>query len=149
MHLDDAITKDLLAKAHDVLGENLVSIVLFGSRARGTAHPHSDIDLLIVARSLPDEEGRDELALNIAEIGFDYGLSLQIILATPEETMLSAKTGAPLMFEIYDAHRIIYDKDGLFGQVLEEFVERLHRWKARKIKDRVWEVPGLAVPRLR
>jgi YHS domain-containing protein len=55
-----------------------------------------------VARSLPDEEGRDELALDIAEIGFDYGLSFQIILATREETALSAKTGAPLMFEIYD-----------------------------------------------
>lgn len=148
MHLD-TITKDLLDKAHDVLGENLVSIVLFGSRARGTAHPHSDIDLLIVARALPDEEGRDELALDIAEIGFDYGLSFQIILATSEETMLSAKTGAPLMFEIYDAHRIIYDKEGFFGRVIKEFAEQLRRWKARKVKERVWEVPGLAVPRLR
>ena len=142
------VLEDVLNRVRQLLGDTLASVVLFGSRARGTAHPHSDIDLLIVARSLPDEEGRDELALDIAEMGFDYGLPLQIILATLEETMLSAKTGAPLMFEIYDAHRIIYDKDGFFSQVIEKFAEQLHRWKARKIKDRVWEVPGLAVPRL-
>jgi len=148
MHLD-TIIKDLLDKAHDVLGKDLVSVVLLGSRARGTAHPHSDIDLLIVAHALPEEERRDGLALEMAEIGFDYGTPIQIILATPEETMLSAKTGAPLMFEIYDAHRIIYDKEGFFDRVIKEFAEQLHQWKARKIKDRVWEVPGLAVPRLR
>ena len=142
------ILEDVLNRARQLLGDTLVSVVLFGSRARGTAHPYSDIDLLIVARSLPSEEGRDELALDIAEISFDCGLSLQIILATLEETRLSAKTGAPLMFEIYDAHKIVYDKDGFFSQVIEEFAEQLHRWKARKIKDRVWEVPGLAVPRL-
>ena len=142
------VLEDVLNRARQLLGDTLASVVLFGSRARGSSHPDSDLDLLIVAQSLPDEEGRDELALDIAEIGFDYGLSLQIILATLEETMLSAKTGAPLMFEIYDAHRIIYDKDGFFSQVIEKFAEQLHRWKARKIKDRVWEVPGLAVPRL-
>ena len=144
----NSVLEDVLNRARQLLGDTLASVVLFGSRARGSSHPDSDLDLLSVAQSLPDEEGRDELALDIAEIGFDYGLSLQIILATLEETMLSAKTGAPLMFEIYDAHRIIYDKDGFFSQVIEKFAEQLHRWKARKIKDRVWEVPGLAVPRL-
>lgn len=142
------VLEDVLTRARQLLGDTLVSVVLFGSRARGSSHPDSDFDLLIVAHSLPDEEGRDELALDIAEIGCDYGLSLQLILATLEETMLSATTGAPLMFEIYDAHRIVYDKEGFFSQVIEEFAEQLHRWKARKIKDRVWEVPGLAVPRL-
>jgi predicted nucleotidyltransferase len=144
----DKVLADVVKKALFLFDGRLVSVVLFGSRARGTAHFHSDFDLLIVARALPDEEGRDKLALDIAEIGFEYGLSLQIILTTLEETLLSAKTGAPLMFEIYDAHRIIYDKEGVFGYVIQEFAEQLHRWKARKIKDRVWEVPGLAVSRL-
>ncbi len=35
------------------LGDNLVSVVLFGSVARGEARPDSDIDLLIVAEELP------------------------------------------------------------------------------------------------
>ena len=39
--------------APEVLGENLISVALFGSVARGEAGPHSDIDLLIVCRELP------------------------------------------------------------------------------------------------
>ncbi|MFQ5520218.1 MAG: nucleotidyltransferase domain-containing protein, partial [Candidatus Methylomirabilia bacterium] len=35
------------------LGENLVSIVLFGSVARGEARADSDIDLLIVGEEFP------------------------------------------------------------------------------------------------
>lgn len=37
------------------LGEDLVSVVLFGSRARGEAVPESDWDLLVLARRLPEK----------------------------------------------------------------------------------------------
>ena len=36
------------------LGDNLVAVVLFGSRARGEAGPESDWDLLVIAENLPD-----------------------------------------------------------------------------------------------
>ena len=36
------------------LGERLVSVVLFGSRARGDAKPESDWDLLVIAGELPE-----------------------------------------------------------------------------------------------
>ncbi len=39
--------------AEEVLGENLVSLALFGSVARGEAGPESDIDLFLVCRTLP------------------------------------------------------------------------------------------------
>jgi predicted nucleotidyltransferase len=42
----DRITRE--AKA--ALGDNLVSLVLYGSHARGEAHPHSDINLFVVVR---------------------------------------------------------------------------------------------------
>jgi len=37
----------------DYLGSNLVALALFGSRARGTATPESDYDILIIAHRLP------------------------------------------------------------------------------------------------
>jgi predicted nucleotidyltransferase len=36
------------------LGDNLVAVVLFGSRARGEAGPESDWDLLVIAENFPD-----------------------------------------------------------------------------------------------
>jgi uncharacterized protein len=36
----------------EMLGRNLVDMVLFGSKARGDFHPDSDIDLLVVLRHL-------------------------------------------------------------------------------------------------
>ena len=37
------------------LGEDLVAMVLYGSRARGEADPESDWDLLVIARNLPEK----------------------------------------------------------------------------------------------
>lgn len=137
-----------LRVARELLGDELLSIVAFGSWARDQAHRHSDLDLLVVARSLPDEESRRELTLDIAEVGFDFGVPVQVILATQEETEDAARTGAPLMLEIKDAHTLVYDSGGFFHRVIRDLDERLRTWKARKIKDRVWEVPGLAATRL-
>jgi len=142
------VLEDVLNRARQHLGDTLVSVVLFGSRARGSSHPDSDFDLLIVAQSLPNEARRRELALDIAEVGFDYGLPVQVILASTEETEGAANTGAPLMFEIHDAHRVIYDKDDFFRNLVNDFTGLLETWQVRKIKDRVWEVPGLTAARL-
>jgi predicted nucleotidyltransferase len=142
------VLEDVLARAHQLLGDTLASVVLFGSRARGSSHPGSDLDLLIVAQSLPDEVGRRKLALDIAEVGFDYGLPIQVVLASTEETEGATNTGAPLMFEIHDAHRVIYDRDNFFRKLIDDFTGLLEIWQVHKIKDRVWEVPGLAAARL-
>jgi len=141
------ILKEAVARAHSLFGDGLRSVVLYGSRARGTARPDSDFDLLILADPLPDERQRREAALDIADIGFDYGLPIQVLLVTPYEAEQAAATGAPLMFEIYDAHQPIYDPEDFFRHLVKRFARQLKTWQARKIKDRVWEVPGLATIR--
>jgi len=40
------------------LGEDLLAMVLFGSRARGKVRPDSDWDLLLIAENLPDSPWR-------------------------------------------------------------------------------------------
>lgn len=43
----------VLQALHRALGDDLVAVALFGSRARGDATPESDWDLLVIAHHLP------------------------------------------------------------------------------------------------
>lgn len=40
-------------------GKRLQELALFGSRARGEGHEHSDLDVLVVVRGLRTSEGRE------------------------------------------------------------------------------------------
>src|SRR2546430_2509442 len=47
------IQQEITAGLEAGLGDNLVAVVLFGSRARGEARAESDWDLLLIANGLP------------------------------------------------------------------------------------------------
>lgn len=69
-------------------------IVLFGSRARGTGHPHSDHDLLIIADSTEPNYKRPVpyyLALS------DLPAHVDIVVYTPEEVESSRSTAYSLV----------------------------------------------------
>src|SRR5437868_5339909 len=51
---EEEVPQKAVAALRDALGERLVAVVLFGSRARGDATPESDWDLLVIAEGLPD-----------------------------------------------------------------------------------------------
>lgn len=48
------------------LGDSLVAVVLFGSRAREDADEHSDWDLLLIARDLPQKSFQRHLTIREA-----------------------------------------------------------------------------------
>ena len=48
------ITRLIVDALREGLGESLVSVVLFGSRARNQARQDSDWDVLLIARGLPE-----------------------------------------------------------------------------------------------
>lgn len=50
----DTVLSHFRAALDEMYGERLDRVVLFGSRARGTAHPDSDYDVAIFLKSLPD-----------------------------------------------------------------------------------------------
>ena len=85
----------LLSFLLEVFGENLVSLVVFGSVARGDYRRDSDIDLLLVVRNLPKgrfrrvelfEKAEEKLEKDLnALFDKDYYISFSPIIKTPEE----------------------------------------------------------------
>ena len=59
----------------DRLGDELVRVSLFGSRARGEESPHSDFDLMIVVRQ-PSGELRDAVHGLATELELDQNVDL-------------------------------------------------------------------------
>ncbi len=84
---------DLVSELKSAFNEGVVSITLFGSYARGTASPQSDIDVLVVTR----DAGSSEESAHRLETRFlrRYGLRLSAKILTPKE--LSRKRDAPFI----------------------------------------------------
>ena len=59
-----------------------VQIILFGSHARGEAHPQSDVDLLVVFSELVDKR---KTAVDIRRALADLPMAKDILVTTPEE----------------------------------------------------------------
>lgn len=66
-------------RVQSLVGDNLVRIVLFGSRARGEGHEHSDLDLLVLVRAFDALERRRVLDI-AADVDDDTGLRLSPIV---------------------------------------------------------------------
>jgi len=59
-----------------------LKIILFGSYARGTAGPDSDVDLLVV---MPTTGSKREKAIEIGVALHDIPIAKDVIVVTPEE----------------------------------------------------------------
>jgi len=125
------------------LGDNLVSVVLFGSVARGDAKRESDIDLLIVAEKWPKDFGeRIKILIEIYKIleeqeeyrkavknGFHVSVS-----EYPLSVREAFKHG-PLDLEILADGIILYDKNGFMKRKLEDLRLKLEKIGARREYD--------------
>lgn len=126
-------------------GTDLVSIVLFGSFARGDTHPFSDIDLLLVVEHLPqDWRERGALELSFERLGLRWGKPLQVILVEPEEVRSAVDGIMPLLLEMREGYRCLLDRGGFFENEMKRLEGILLMRRARKLAEHKWEVPELA-----
>jgi predicted nucleotidyltransferase len=117
-----------------LLGPNLVSLVLFGSVARGTATPASDVDVLIVAKGLPKalHARRAPLLAEWARIRMEQSLShveWNLVVKTPEE----ATYHSPLYLDMTEDGILFVDRDGFFQGVLDRMRVRMRELGSRRI----------------
>lgn len=135
-------------------GDRLVSVVLYGSAARGDYTPSSDIDLLIIAEGLPASRlERSRILVEMEEKEFYHTLAelhrkgIYTDFSTRMKTPDEARKFTPFYLDLTEDAIILYDKGEFFGRLLERFRERLRELGARRIwrgRTWYWEIkPGL------
>jgi predicted nucleotidyltransferase len=115
------------------LGESLVSVVVYGSVARGEARRDSDVDLLIVAENLPRSRlARQDLFMEVEEGLEEEGFFIDFspVILTPEE----ARRTRLLYLDMVEDAVILYDRGGFFESVLARLRSRLEELGAERVR---------------
>jgi predicted nucleotidyltransferase len=122
-----------------VYGERLLSAAVFGSVARGTMRPDSDVDLLLVVEHLPNgrmprmrefeavERRLEPLLAEAARHGVHTTLSP--IFKTPREL----EYGSPLFLDMTNEVLILHDRAGILQDYLDRLRARLRALGAQRI----------------
>jgi hypothetical protein len=121
------------ALLHDHFSENLISVVLFGSWARGEARPDSDLDLLVVARGLPRSPlDRQALLFRLARrVSDEFADRVMPVALTPAE----AERVKPFYLGMLSGHEVLRDSGRFFSGVLDRLRGRLAELGARRYED--------------
>lgn len=139
---DDPFIATVLRAVRQVYGARLVSVALFGSVARRTARPDSDLDLFVVVEGLPRgrrarlqtfEAVERLLEAELAALGRNaLATELSPVLRTPDDLAVAS----PLLLDLTEDAVILEDR-GVLSTALEDLRARLRRLGAR----RVWNGP--------
>lgn len=147
----EALLKAFVDSVHQALGDQVISIALYGSVARGKARPESDVDLLLVLRQPPAAYWKRLQLLvpllrrlrqepcwkKLEEEGLAPFLSL-VVLSLEE-----AKENRYLYLDMIEEAVILVDREGFFRNKLEGLRRRLEELGAKKIRrngDWYWDL---------
>ena len=136
----DKLIKRVFLFTKNAYGDNLVSLVLFGSVARGVSRHDSDIDLLIVAEKLPSgrmkrvsefgEKIENPMEKYLADLrGKGIHTALSPVFKTREEVL----SGSPLFLDMIDSSKVLFDRNGFFRNYLEGLKMKLKKLGSRKV----------------
>jgi predicted nucleotidyltransferase len=135
----EEIVQALPAACRAVYGDRLKAVAIYGSVARGTMRPDSDIDVLIVADALAasraarmDEfEQIDRLLADKISSARAAGVHTTVMpnLKTPAEL----RAGSLLYLDMTDQARILHDPEGILRGYLDDLAERLRAMGARRV----------------
>jgi predicted nucleotidyltransferase len=81
-------------------------IILFGSRAWGTARPDSDVDLLVIVDS---EDPPVERAVALGRLFRPRPAPLDLLVLTPSEVRERLGAGDPFLRRILEEGEVLYD----------------------------------------
>jgi len=116
------------------LGDRLVSIVLFGSVARGQATEDSDVDLVVVAEGFPRRfaDRRRPLLESWVRAKAQAGvgpIEWNLVTKSPDE----ARFHSPLYLDIVEDGILVVDRGGFFAAILDEMRVRMRALGSRRV----------------
>lgn len=120
---DQVVPQEVTRALRDVLGECLVGLVLYGSRARGDARPESDWDVLLIAEQLPEQPFARHLFLKRALPAECRGM-VSFLAKTPKEFEAGVSS---LYLDIAADGTVLYDPRGYAKQKLDELRRLIRR----------------------
>ncbi|MYD71391.1 MAG: nucleotidyltransferase domain-containing protein [Acidobacteria bacterium] len=146
MHPDYKVLLDgVVAACRRHYGERLHGIALYGSVARGTPTADSDVDLLVVADGLPEGSLPKRRDFDVVEdavapqIDALWKAGRHVRLSPILKTRAVLEYGTPLLLDMTEDARILYERDGYLTHVLECFRRTLRDLGARRIwRDELW-----------
>jgi predicted nucleotidyltransferase len=105
-----------LSKLERISGDNLLFVVLYGSVARGTAGPASDVDLQIV---LEKKEKRDKItSLNVrTSEKFGTGISAEVLDLNNLKSLIRSRE--PIIKEIQNEGIVLYGDEKEYRELLK------------------------------
>jgi len=109
-----------------------VSIVIFGSFARGDVREGSDLDVLIVVEDLHEEDRLRLSAFLSSSINPPLGFPRPVspIVLTVDEV----KRHPPILLDMIEDSIIVYDKENFMKRILEDLRRKLSEIGARRVR---------------
>jgi hypothetical protein len=131
---------EVVAELRREYGRRLVAVAVFGSVGRGTPREDSDVDLLIVARDLPEGRvARVEQFLPVEErlaarLGASSPDHAPVMLAPVFKTPAEVERGSPLFLDMTEDARILYDDESFLARYFDRLRARLRALGARRVR---------------
>ena len=141
------LLKDFIQILNERFKEDIISMVLFGSVARGNAKKESDIDLCIIIKNLPKSRFQRNRLLSrpLADLKEmhsykelrikGYFPDISPVLYTPEEI----QDTKPIFLDMVEDGEILLD-NGTFRDKLDDIKRRMSKLNSRKrvCEDGTW-----------
>ncbi len=108
----------------------IISVVIYGSVARGSATEVSDLDLLIITKELPSSWGlRKELFSSLSfDIAVNHGIRISPFLLTLQE----AEKTQPIYLDMTREAIILYDENDFVRKILHQLQVKLNALGAQR-----------------
>lgn len=132
---------NIVRRCKKALGENLVSVILFGSVARKSYDSRSDIDLLIVVEREVSDDFLREIRMDCL---LNSGTKLDTVLLNRKDVTDNFEHFSPLFLSFILGITILFDT-GFFREKYSEFLNRVKEEEILYVEGgKVWDLQKIS-----